>query len=49
MINVSLRILSRPDPQRLPTIYKTLGEDYSARVLPSIVYEVSKAVVVWKS
>lgn len=45
MINVSLRILSRPNPQRLPLIYKTLGEDYSERVLPSIVNEVSKAVV----
>jgi len=45
MINVSLRILSRPNFQQLPTIYRTLGEDYSERVLPSIVNEVSKAVV----
>jgi len=45
MINVSLRILSRPDPRYLPKIYVTLGEDYSTRVLPSIVNEVSKAVV----
>jgi len=45
MISVSLRILSRPDPSGLPKIYQTLGEDYSDRVLPSIVNEVSKAVV----
>jgi len=45
MINVSLRILSRPNPMRLPQIYTTLGLDYSDRVLPSIVSEVSKAVV----
>eukprot|EP01126_Amoeba_proteus_P061550 TRINITY_DN8275_c0_g2_i1.p1 TRINITY_DN8275_c0_g2~~TRINITY_DN8275_c0_g2_i1.p1 ORF type:complete len:372 (-),score=75.80 TRINITY_DN8275_c0_g2_i1:67-1182(-) len=45
MILVSLRILSRPNPAQLPTIYRTLGPDYSERVLPSIVNEVSKAVV----
>jgi len=30
----------------LPKIYKTLGIDYDDRVLPSIVNEVMKAVVV---
>jgi len=45
MISLSLRILSRPDPFALPRIYQTLGEDYNDRVLPSIVNEISKAVV----
>jgi hypothetical protein len=46
-IHVSLRILSRPDPNKLSLIYRTLGEDYAERVLPSIVSDESKAVVVF--
>jgi prohibitin 2 len=45
MISVSLRILARPDPLKLAYIYRTLGEDYAERVLPSIVSDESKAVV----
>ncbi|CAM6098171.1 unnamed protein product [Calypogeia fissa] len=45
MVNLSLRVLSRPDPEKLPTIFKTLGVDYDERVLPSIGNEVLKAVV----
>lgn len=45
MISVALRILSRPDPSALTKIYQTIGEDYSDRVLPSVVNEVAKAVV----
>jgi len=45
MVNISLRVLSRPDPGSLPTIYQTLGTDYDERVLPSIVNEVLKSVV----
>ncbi|CAM6110343.1 unnamed protein product [Calypogeia fissa] len=45
MVNLSLRVLSRPDPEQLPTIFKTLGVDYDERVLPSIGNEVLKAVV----
>ncbi len=30
---------------KLPTIYRTLGQDYAERVLPSIVQETLKAVV----
>jgi prohibitin 2 len=40
MVNISLRVLSRPDVQFLPTIYRELGTDYDERVLPSIVNEV---------
>ncbi|XP_077224689.1 prohibitin-3, mitochondrial-like [Tasmannia lanceolata] len=45
MVNLGLRVLSRPDVDRLPTIYKTLGTDYDEKVLPSIGNEVLKAVV----
>ncbi|KAK4535037.1 hypothetical protein CDCA_CDCA03G1062 [Cyanidium caldarium] len=45
MVQITIRVLSRPDPRQLPTIYQTLGLDYDERVLPSIVNEVTKAVV----
>jgi prohibitin 2 len=45
MVNISLRVLSRPDPAQLPTIYRMLGVDYDERVLPSICNEVLKSVV----
>ncbi|VDN14214.1 unnamed protein product [Dibothriocephalus latus] len=44
-INLTLRVLSRPEVSKLPEIYRTLGTDYDDRVLPSIVNEVLKAVV----
>lgn len=44
-VNITLRILFRPVPENLPTLYKTLGRDYDERVLPSITNEVLKAVV----
>lgn len=45
MVNITCRVLSRPDVLQLPIIYRTLGQDYDERVLPSIVNEVLKAVV----
>jgi len=45
MVNISLRVLSRPEVAHLPQIYRELGTDYDERVLPSIVNEVLKAVV----
>ena len=59
MVEMSLRVLFRPDPHQLPFIYRRLGYgvttsphsislsllDFDERVLPSIVNEVSKAVV----
>ncbi|CCF56721.1 hypothetical protein KAFR_0B04250 [Kazachstania africana CBS 2517] len=45
MVNITCRVLSRPDVRSLPIIYRTLGQDYDERVLPSIVNEVLKAVV----
>ena len=45
MVNITCRVLSRPNTQGLPTIYRELGMDYDERVLPSIVNEVLKSVV----
>lgn len=45
MVNMSLRILSRPDELRLTNIFKSLGLDWEERVLPSIGNEVVKATV----
>jgi len=44
-VSITLRILFRPQPDQLPGIYTTLGQDYDDRVLPSITNEVLKAVV----
>jgi len=45
MVNISLRVLARPDARHLPQIYRTLGQDFDERVLPSICNEVLKSVV----
>merc|ERR1712200_158016 len=45
MVNISLRVLSRPDSNKLPDIHKELGQDFDEKVLPSICNEVLKAVV----
>ncbi|KAK9272780.1 hypothetical protein L1049_003157 [Liquidambar formosana] len=45
MVNLTLRVLSRPEVNRLPEIFKTLGLEYDEKVLPSIGNEVLKAVV----
>lgn len=44
-VRITLRVLTRPMADQLPTIYRTLGQDYAERVLPSIVQETLKAVV----
>ncbi|KAL8518100.1 hypothetical protein ACS0TY_009399 [Phlomoides rotata] len=45
MVKISLRVLTRPVPDQLPTVYRTLGTNYNERVLPSIIHETLKAVV----
>lgn len=45
MVEISLRVLYKPDSNNLPFIYRRLGHDFDERVLPSIVNEVTKAVV----
>ncbi|XP_078522702.1 prohibitin-2-like [Lissotriton helveticus] len=45
MVNITLRVLSRPNAATLPILYQQLGKDFDERVLPSIVNEVLKSVV----
>merc|ERR1719401_1472939 len=45
MVNISLRALCKPDTNKLPDIYRSLGLDYDEKVLPSIINEVLKSVV----
>ncbi|KAM6572484.1 hypothetical protein CsatA_016564 [Cannabis sativa] len=45
MVKIGLRVLTRPIADRLPTVYRTLGENYNERVLPSIIHETLKTVV----
>ena len=44
-MNISLRVLTRPDANKLPEVYRTLGTDFNERVLPSIIHETLKSVV----
>ncbi|GJM97206.1 hypothetical protein PR202_ga14115 [Eleusine coracana subsp. coracana] len=44
-VRIGLRVLTRPMPDQLPTIYRSLGENFNDRVLPSIIHETLKAVV----
>jgi len=44
-VTIHVRMLFRPEVAGLPTIHKTLGEDYDERVLPSIANEVMKATI----
>ncbi|XP_062212969.1 prohibitin-6, mitochondrial-like [Phragmites australis] len=45
MVRIGLRVLTRPMPDQLPKIYRSLGENFNERVLPSIIHETLKAVV----
>merc|ERR1712211_13214 len=45
VVNISLRVLSRPDSGNLPALHQELGQDFDEKVLPSICNEVLKAVV----
>merc|ERR1739841_12773 len=45
MVNISLRVLSRPDSVNLHFIHQELGQDFDEKVLPSICNEVLKSVV----
>ncbi|KAG5419259.1 PHB2 [Candida metapsilosis] len=45
MVNITCRVLYKPDIFELPNIFRTLGTNYEERVLPSIVNEVLKSVV----
>lgn len=45
MVTIGVRVLHKPDNKKLVQIYRQLGKDYEARVLPSLMNECAKAVV----
>jgi len=45
MVDISCRVLSRPDERHLASIYRNLGMEHDEKVLPSIINEVLKSVV----
>ena len=45
MVNCKMRVLIRPDPNKLTEVYRYLGMDYDGRVLPSVGNEVLKSVI----
>ena len=45
-VDITVRVLYRPMSDKLPELYRYVGKDYDERVLPSIVNEVVKTVVV---
>ena len=45
MVNIYLRVLSRPREDKLPEIYQKLGTNFDDRILPSLGNEVLKSVV----
>jgi len=44
-VNISLRVLYKPEENSLPHILSNYGEDFDRRILPSIMNETLKAVV----
>ena len=44
-MKIGLRVLTRPMADQLPEIYRTLAENYSEIVLPSIIHETLKDIV----
>jgi len=45
MVDISLRVLTRPIPEELPKIYRSLGFNFAERVLNSLVQETLKSVI----
>jgi prohibitin 2 len=45
MVTIAVRVLHKPDPNKLVWIYRMLGTNYDERILPSIMNESAKAVV----
>ena len=45
MVDIGLRVLYRPDPGQIGIIAQTIGEDFSDKVLPSIIHDTLKSVM----
>ncbi|KAL5715969.1 hypothetical protein ACHQM5_017719 [Ranunculus cassubicifolius] len=48
-VKVSLQIMERPMPEKLPALYRTLGKNYNERILPSISKAVNEIVGEYKA
>ncbi len=46
MVDVTVRVLTKPKEKNLIKLYRTLSTDYDERVLPGIVNEILKSVIV---
>lgn len=46
MVDITLRVLFRPSPGALPKIHSNLGPDYDERVMPSLINETLKSIIV---
>jgi prohibitin 1 len=44
-VDIALRVLHRPIPEKLPSICNSIGKNYEEKILPSIGNEVLKSVV----
>lgn len=44
-VNITLRVLYKPNTERLPDILRRFGQDYDDRILPSIVNETLKSII----
>lgn len=45
MVQCKMKVNIKPNPRKLPQIYRFLGMDYDGRVLPSVGNEVLKSVI----
>lgn len=45
MVTIAIRVLHKPNPNKLVNIYRNLGLNYDERILPSVMNECAKAVV----
>ena len=45
MVDLTVRILYKPNPDKLVDVYRYVGRDFDERVLPSLVHEVLKSII----
>merc|ERR1712241_1141910 len=45
MVDIGLRVLYRPNPVKIQEIAQQIGDDFSDKVLPSIIHETLKSVI----
>ena len=45
MVDIGLRVLYRPNPVKIQEIAQQIGDDFSDKILPSIIHETLKSVI----